>query len=125
MNKKEGCGIFCIALLLGLAAAAPAAAQDEGVYLGASLGTGESKNSCRGIVGACDNNDTAYKLFGGYQVNRNFAWEPADGYLGDVSASGTAGGVPVNFEVTNKALDFTGVVTLPVNDRFAVFARLG
>lgn len=126
MNKKEGWGIPGIVLVLGLAAAAPAAAQDSGIYLGASLGTGESKNTCRGIAGACDDNDTAYKLFGGYQMNRNLAWELAYGYLGDVTASGSdALGNPINFEVTNKALDFSGIVTLPVNDRFAVFGRLG
>ena len=125
MNKKESWGIFCIVLVLGLAAAAPAAAQDSGLYLGASLGTGKSKNTCEGIAGNCDDTDTAYKLFGGYQINRNLAWEVGYGYLGDVTASGTFAGVPLDFEVTNKALDFSGIVTLPVNERFAVFGRLG
>jgi OOP family OmpA-OmpF porin len=125
MNKKDGWGILGIVLALGLAAAAPAAAQDSGVYLGASLGTGESTNACEGIVGTCDDTDTAYRLFGGYQMNRNFAWELGYANLGDVTASGTANGTPVNFEVTKKALDFSGIVTLPVSERFALFGRLG
>jgi len=125
MNKKEGWGILGIVLVLGLAAAAPAVAQDTGLYLGASFGSGKSKNTCEGFVGTCDDTDTAYKLFGGYQVNRNFGWELAYGYLGDVTGTGTFGGQAFDFEVTNKALDFSGIITLPVNDRFAVFGRLG
>ena len=87
MNKKEGCSILGIVLVLALAASAPAAAQDSGVYLGASLGTGTSKNTCRGITGTCNETDTAYKLFGGYQVNRNFAWELGYGTLGGLQGS--------------------------------------
>jgi OmpA-OmpF porin, OOP family len=127
MNKKEGRGIFGALLVLCLAAA-PAAAQDSGAYLGASLGTGESTNACEGIVGgSCDDNDTAYRLFGGYQMNRNFAWELGYASLGDVTASGIdiGSGLPVNFEVTKKALDFSGIVTLPLTERFGVFGRLG
>jgi len=123
MNKKEGWGIFVVALVLGLAATAAAAQEDKGFYLGASLGSGKSKNTCEGFVGTCDDTDTAYKLFAGYQVNRNFGWEAGYGYLGDVSGRSTDG--TIDFEVTNKALDFSGIVTLPVNDRFAVFGRLG
>lgn len=126
MKKKEGWGILGIVLVSGFTAAAPAAAQDSGVYLGASLGAGTARTTCNGITGTCDDSDTGYKLFGGYQVNRNFAWEAGYAYLGDVTATGTdALGTPVSFEKTNKALDFSGIVTLPVNDRFAVFGRLG
>lgn len=122
MKKNYG---VALALLLCLAAV-PAIAQDaKGFYLGGSLGSGESKNTCEGIIGRCDDTDTAYKLFGGYHVNENFAWELAYGYLGDVAASGTFAGAPLNFEVTNKALDFSGIVTVPVNERFSVFGRFG
>lgn len=123
MNKKEGWGIFAIALVLGLAAAPAAAQEDKGLYLGASLGSGKSKNTCEGFVGTCDDTDTAYKLFAGYQMNRNLGWEVGYGYLGDVSGRSSDGSI--DFEVTNKALDFSGIITLPVNDRFAVFGRLG
>ena len=126
MKKKEGLGLLGLLLVLGLAAAAPAAAQDRGLYLGASLGTGTTSNACLNITGACDDTDNAYKLFGGYQVSRNLAWELAYGYLGDATATGTdALGTPVDFEITNKALDFSGIVSLPVNERFSVFGRLG
>jgi OOP family OmpA-OmpF porin len=125
MNKKESWGIFSIVVVLGLAGA-PAAAQDAGAYLGASLGTGESANACEGIVGTCDDKDTGYRLFGGYEMNRNLAWEIGYAYLGDVVVNGTDSlGAPVNFEATKKALDFSGIVTLPLSDRFGVFGRLG
>jgi OOP family OmpA-OmpF porin len=117
MKNKERCGgIFGLLLALSLAAA-PAAAQDAGFYLGGSLGTGDAKNTCNGVAGQCDDNDTAYKLFGGYQMNRNFAWELAYGYLGDHGTTSA--------ERTSKAVDFSGVVALPLNERFALLGRLG
>jgi len=125
MKKKDGWGILGIVLVLGLATAAPAGAQDSGLYLGGSLGSAESKNTCKGIVGTCDDKDTAFKFFGGYQVNRNFAWELGYAFLGDVTGAGALGGTAFDFEITNKALDFSGIVTLPVNERFALFGRLG
>lgn len=117
MNKKEGSGIFGLLLLLSLAAA-PAAAQQEGqVYLGASLGAGKSKTSCDTVVGPCDDSDTAYRLFGGYQMSRNLGWELGYAYLGDVDTPAV--------QRTNKALDFSAVLTLPINERFAFLGRLG
>ena len=116
MNKKRGWAIRGLALLCCLAAAS-AAAQEPGVYLGASLGTGEARNTCNGVVGVCDDKDTAYRLFGGYQMNRNLGWELGYAYLGDVGISGT--------ERTSKALDFSGVVGVPVNERLTVYGRLG
>ena len=101
MNKKEGRGILGTVLALGLVAAAPAAAQDSGVYLGASLGTGESTSVCEGIVGSCDDNDTAYRLFGGYQMNRNFAWELGYASLGDEEAEEVAAGLWERINLVN------------------------
>jgi OOP family OmpA-OmpF porin len=125
MKNKERFAIPALLLVLSLAAA-PAAAQDAGFYLGGQLGTGNSSDACRGITGTCDDTDTAYKLLGGYQVNRNWAWELAYAYLGDVTADGTSDrGGAVRFEATKKALDFSGIATLPLNERFGVFARLG
>jgi len=117
MNKKEACRIFGLLLLLSLAAA-PAAAQQEGqVYLGASLGSGKSRTTCSRVVGVCDDSDTGYKLFGGYQMSRSFGWELGYGYLGDADTA--------TFQRTSKALDFSGMFTLPVNERFALLGRLG
>jgi OmpA-OmpF porin, OOP family len=121
VNKKGSWGIFAAVLLLGLAAAPAAAQEDKGLYLGGSLGEAKSKNTCEGFPGPCDDTDTAYKLFGGYQVNRYFAWELGYGYLGDVTGTSVFG----SFEVTNKALDFSAIIALPINERFAVYGRLG
>lgn len=124
MNKKEGSAVLGILIVLALAAPLPAAAQER-LYVGASLGSAKSKNTCEGIIGTCDDQDTAYKLFGGYEFNRNVAVEAGYGYLGDVTATGTFQGQPLDFEVTNKALDVSAIFTAPFSERFAIFGRLG
>jgi len=125
MNKKEGRGIIGIVLLLGLAA--PAAAQEPGLFLGGSLGKGEFKTTCTLYVGTCDPDDTGYRLFGGYRYSPNMALEIGYGSIAEIFVSGTqiASGLPATFEGTLKALDVSILPTLPFSDRLAVFGRLG
>src|SRR5436305_15323266 len=70
--------------VLGLTAAVlafPAAAQmtaDSGPYVGATIG--QSKLKCDG---GCGQTDTAWRILGGYQLNRNFAAAPGHSNLGE------------------------------------------
>ena len=80
--------------VLGITAAVfalPAAAQMNmsAFYVGAGVGQSKFKDACGGLpAGAsCDDKDTALRLFGGYQVNRNFAAEVGYHDLGEVKAS--------------------------------------
>ena len=73
-----------------------------------------------------DNHDTAYKLFGGYQFNQNFALEGGYFNLGKVgfsSKTGTTGTFNGQAKIQGFNLDLVG--TLPVTERFSVFARAG
>lgn len=70
--------------------------------------------------------DTGYKLFGGYQLNRNFAIEGGYFNLGDNSYTYNttpAGTFTGNSQVRGLNLDLVG--TLPLTDRFSAFARVG
>ena len=73
-----------------------------------------------------DNHDTAYKLFGGYQFNRNFALEAGYFNLGKFGFS--ANTVPLGAfsgQVKIQGFNLDLVATLPLSERFSVFARAG
>ena len=75
--------------------ALPATAQVNmsSVYLGASVGSAERKDACGSVLagGSCDEKDTAWRLFGGYQITPHFAVEGGAFSLGHVAdASGKA-----------------------------------
>lgn len=102
MNKKW------LAAMLGAAAMAVSAgaiAQRSmpGWYAGLEVGQAD--------FGTED--DTAIKILGGYQFNRNFAAEVGYGMLLDKG--------PV--EVT--ALELVGVGSYPINNQFSLFGKLG
>lgn len=117
-----------LAVLAGAAAlAVPAAGMaqtgpESGWYAGGSLGQASAKDACSGVPGAsCDDTDTAFRIFGGYQFNRHFAVEAGYVDLGAVQA--TAGGFRATTE--SQAFDFVAVGRLPVGERFAAYGKLG
>ena len=100
--------------VLGIAAATlglPAAAQtaNPGFYVGASVGQSKLKDVCSG----CDDKDTAWRLLGGYQLNRNFSAEVGYTNLGEFS------GTKVN------AWELVGVGLYPINNQFGIYGKLG
>jgi len=114
--------------LLGLGAfvAAPAAfAADAQYYVGASVGQAKAKGFCTfsTAIGAtsCDDKDTGFKFFGGYQFDKNWAVEATYMDMGD--AIGTAVGGSATLKTTGWGL--AGVGTMPVSDAFSVFGKLG
>lgn len=127
MNKKEGLAILGILVILALAAPLPATAQERGVYVGASLGTGEFRHTCTLYSGRCDPEDTGYRLFGGYRSSPNMAIELGYGSIAETQVNGTqiATGATAVWEGTLKAFDVSILPTLPLSDRLAIFGRLG
>jgi OOP family OmpA-OmpF porin len=84
----------------------------------------QAADICTGIPG-CDDKDTAYKIFGGYQVNRNFALEGGYTDLGKATVNVTGPGGFVNAEFKANAWEVVGVGMLPVADRFSIFGKIG
>lgn len=89
----------------------PAAAQlnMSSVYIGGSLGRADQK--------VPDEKDTAWKLFGGYQFNRNFAAELGYHHLGEVSRGGVT--------TEARAWDLVGLGILPVANTLSAYGKLG
>ena len=90
-----------LAVLLALLLSAAAQAQTPfppqeppaytGTYAGILFGRSEAKTGCIGIISGggrtCDATDTAFGLFGGLQMHRNFGAEIAYVNLGKVRAN--------------------------------------
>lgn len=108
------------ALLLSSAVAAPAFAADEGFYAGVKLG--QAKYNTTGLT---KNNPTAFGVFGGYSINKNFAVEAEYIDLGSVATAGTVGGVAVTASAKTSAWGLSAVGTLPLNNNFSLYGKLG
>ena len=101
-------------VVLALATSAfalPAAAQlnMSSVYVGGSLGRSDYK--------VPDETDTAWRIFGGYQLNRNFAAEVGYHNLGTVNFTGG--------DTQARLWELVGVGLWPVANQFSVYGKLG
>ena len=136
-GRRLGLVAFAV---LGTVASSWVIAQDSttGPYIGANLGTtraqfnNDSINSTLAGQGFTvtsrteDNSSTGYKLFGGYQLNRNFAVEGGYFDLGRFNyAVNTTplGSFSSDMRVRGLNLDLVGI--LPLSEQFSVFGRAG
>jgi len=109
-------------------ATVPAAFADEnaGWYLGGGIGQFNAQiddfNEVDDTVDRWDEDDTAYKLFGGYRLNKVLAFELAYINLGEPSGA-VVPGINVDSSVDGFAPYVVG--TLPLGNFFEVYARLG
>jgi OmpA-OmpF porin, OOP family len=121
---------------IGLAASPMVLAQQpQGVYLGGAFGQSKLNDGCNDVRGAfapfggtlasCDETDTGWKIYGGYQVNRHFAIEASYINWGELAGNGTLVGIPVT--VTGEATSFgiAAMGILPLNERFSLFGKAG
>lgn len=120
---KKGRWLIVLGLLAG-GFAVPAAAQETGLYVGGSIGYAQYKDICDVVSPAvtCDDNDTAWRAFGGYQFNRHFALELGFADLGATTGSGSVGSFSVE---AKEAWDLTGVISIPLATRLAALLRIG
>ena len=83
--------LLAVSLALTAGSASAQSRSDSGWYLGAQIG--QSTVDIEGCGGGvdCDDKDTAWRILGGYQINRNFAVELGFHEFGDASASGPGG----------------------------------
>ena len=125
-------------LALAVCASPLAMAQDAGWYGGLNLGqssaTIDNGRITRGLfqsgfttTSINDNDrDLGYKIFGGYSINKYWAFEAGYfnmgkfGFTANTLPQGTLNG---NIKLQGAFIDVVG--TLPITDRFSVFGRIG
>jgi OOP family OmpA-OmpF porin len=125
--KKGVLAALAIATALLAAPAVQAQTKDpSGIYLGGSIGYSQYKDTCKNLFIPCEDHDTAFRLFGGYQFNRNWAAELGVGDLGEAEGSGPipAGGNG-SFKQRSYGFDLTGIGTAHITQRLSAFGRLG
>ena len=125
-------------IALALIASPFAVADDGGWYGGINVGQSkaniDNERITSGLLGSGfattsisdDNRDTGYKLFGGYQFNRNIAMEAGYFELGRFGYTATtlpAGTLNGTIKLRGLNLDLVG--TLPITDKFSLLGRVG
>jgi len=104
--------------------------QETGFYVGAGVGRSRAEGCDRlfavGFAGNCDNKDTAYHLFGGYQFSRHFAAEVGYG-SGELKVNGSLGPVPFTAKVESDIYELTGLAMLPLPPmpQLSLYAKAG
>jgi OOP family OmpA-OmpF porin len=110
MNKKWFAAMLGAAAM-AVSAGAVAQQADTGLYVGASIGQADLDID----------KDTAWKIFGGYQLNRNLSVELGYTNLGEVSE--TVLGVTASAEAT--AWEVIGLYKFPVANQFSIYGLAG
>jgi OOP family OmpA-OmpF porin len=93
---------------------------DSGWFVGGSVGQSKLNFSCP-TGNSCDDTDTAFRVFGGYNFNKYFGAELGYADFGKATFS-TAG---LSGEAKAAAWDVMAVGTLPIGDKFGVYGKLG
>ena len=114
-----------------LIAAAPLAASTSvlaqtqtpgtGFYGGVGAGVSRTDLNGTGVTGSTDKRDSAWKLFGGYQFNRNIAVEGGYVDMGKASVAGPQGFASAE----SNAWQIGAVGSLPLSQQFAFTGKLG
>lgn len=134
LSKVSALGLMPLAAI----SSSMAVAQESGAYIGASVGRSIANIDRQSIADSLlpagiattrierDERDQGHKLFGGYQLNRNFALEGGYfdlGTFGFTASTLPAGTLRGRIKVQGVNLDLVGFI--PFNERFAAFARFG
>jgi OOP family OmpA-OmpF porin len=115
-----------VVLLLGVGASS--AMAEGGKFYGAvDLGQATAKNSCNGLLAgwSCQESATAMRIGGGYQITPMLGVEASYGNYGTLKSSGPVSTATVNSEIKMSGYAIHATGTLPINDSFALFGKLG
>ena len=143
MTKIHNLRLLALASLGATAAlaAAPALADESYFYGGLGVATSRGKLDAAGLTAAqlpvgtvavssaIDDRETAYKVFGGYQLNRWVGFEFGYFSLGKFTTHAVTdtGGTPgtLDGKLNFKGLNLDVVGTAPIADKFSLIGRLG
>ena len=86
------------------------------IYFGGSFGSSEAENYCT-VTSGCENKDSSWKGFVGYNIDERFGVEAAYTSVGDLHKDGTVSDI--------SAISASAIANLPINDQFAIFGKAG
>lgn len=86
------------------------------IYFGGSFGSSEANDYCA-IANGCEDSDSSWKGFAGYNITDMLAAELAYTNIGDFHKSGTISDV--------SAFSVSGVANVPINGSFGLFGKAG
>lgn len=122
--KKTLRPVHALALAAGLLAALPLTALAQ-AYTGVSIGQSQFEIDCSGTT-HCDRTGVAYKLFGGYMVNHNFAIEAVAYEQGKASFTATdptLGDVAGSYR--GRGLGAFALLIAPYSNKLGLFGKVG
>lgn len=104
----------------------------EGWYMGGNVGISTANidkdkitQNLTNYSYSDDEQDLGYKLFGGYQFNKNFAIEGGYFNLGKFDYSLSTPNGSLNGDIKVMGLNLDAVAILPITEDFSAFARIG
>lgn len=115
-----------VTLFLGAVLAMPFGAQAQGSYAGINIGraTNDPGNAGAALVSR-DETNTGFKMYGGIGFTKNWGAEVGYAGLGKVNNMYRFGATDTSLNYDTKSLYVAGTGTLPLNDQFSLFAKLG
>ncbi len=121
-----------VALILGMGVSTSALAEASNFYLAVDAGESKFKDACAGVPGTfgCKDNDTGYRLAGGYNFTPMWGAELSYADFGKATISGVVAAPPaliLPFTGTYKAtaVQVSGTGTFAINDVFAIIGKVG
>lgn len=116
-----------VALIASAAAISAAQAQDTPrAYVGVGVASADHENSIPGAAGVdADGYKASGKIFAGYDFNRTWGVEAGYTDFRDSSVNYRIGNVPGNGETKGHAVYLAGKASMPINDQFTAYAKLG
>lgn len=124
--KNMRLAVAMVALAAAAALPGVASADDKGMYLGGSYGFVQYKDSCKRLLIPCDDQDSGWRAFAGYQFNRNIAAELGYADLGEVTGSSdNFFGAPASYKREVNGWDATLIGLWPLGNRLSVLFRGG
>jgi OmpA-OmpF porin, OOP family len=137
MHKSVTLSLAGATIAAACFAASPACAQQRaaqpvtGFYVGGAIG-GSTTDVDAGSLAAVgfttrstDDSDFSWNLSAGYKFTQNWAVELGYVDLGTFGASGTFGGAPASVSADVTGWTVSAVGTLPLNDMFSLYGKLG
>jgi OOP family OmpA-OmpF porin len=133
---KKIANILALTIVFGVSSVH---AEDSNFYVGLGYGSTDANSNITNTTGSIslDEGDSGFKIFAGYQFNKNIAVEGFYADLGSFSLTGDAGetytlnGQAASFLSSGKSvIDSTtfgvaAVFSLPITDSFSTYAKLG